>query len=308
MAPCLENGDATPNRIVTAQLSKTKMCIKFTNGLCKESECRFAHSPEELRELPNLSKTAMCRAFARGSCFDTECKYAHGEEELRVSPNIYKTQLCNFFAKGHCRKGDSCRHAHGRKELRISQEAILPLPIGTESLVATPKRGTNEAQTPLADASNRSRSNLPEHVFQTPVKPRKTGAAQSPSMRCSGPFALEAAKKSLPNSSVAAAPPFFPPIEIQEVVLPPPPGLAVPWHLEAAPDVALTDCFAKAAAAATMSAQQHTMAANAASAAMTWALMHTYLSPGTSKINKEVTLETQSFSSQPATEDRKWVL
>jgi len=55
-------------------------------------------------------------------------------------------------------------------------------------------------------------------------------------------------------------------------------GLAVPWHLQAILVEALTECFAKASAATTIAAQQHTMAANAASAAaMTRTSVHTYL-------------------------------
>ena len=65
---------------------------------------------------------------------------------------------------------------------------------------------------------------------------------------------MEAVKVSLPNSLVAT-PQTFPPREMQDIVLPPPPGVEVPQHLKAAPDVALMECFAKAAAAATMSAQ-----------------------------------------------------
>jgi len=295
MASCQEKGDATPNRIVIAQLNKTKMCIKFTKGLCKESECRFAHSSEELREQPDLLKTAMCRAFARGSCSDAECKYAHGEEELRVSSTVYKTQLCNFFAKGHCKKGDNCRHAHGRKELRILQDAIPPLPMSTESPQATPKRGAKTTRaltspgltrTPLADISNHSGGCLPKQAYQTPEKPRKTGTTHEASMRGSLLSAfVEPVKLPLPSSLVATPPPC-PPQDRQEAVLTPPPGLTMHGHLRE--DVAMTQSFARAATVSFISAQQHTMAANAASsAAMTWALMHTYLAPATSKINQE---------------------
>lgn len=316
MASCQDKGDATPNRIVIAQLNKTKMCIKFTKGLCKESECRFAHSSEELREQPDLFKTAMCRAFARGSCSDAECKYAHGEEELRVSSTVYKTQLCNFFAKGHCKKGDNCRHAHGRKELRILQDAIPPMPMSTESPQATPKRGAKTTRalaspgltrTPLADVSNNFGSCLPKQVYQTPEKPRKTGATHEASMRCSlPPASVEPVKLPLP-SNLVATPPSCPPQEMQETVLPPPPGLAMPWHLNE--DAALTQSFARAAAAAAISAQQHTMAANAASsAAMTWALMHTCLTPGTGKISQEDSLAPLSLFSPSKNEDRRWAL
>lgn len=116
------------NHLVAAQLNKTKLCTMFSRGSCNDGKCRFAHSMNELRSLPDLSKTAICRAFARGKCPDPSCKFAHGEQELRVTPSVYKTQLCNFFARGHCKKGDRCRHAHGHRELRSFQGSATPEP------------------------------------------------------------------------------------------------------------------------------------------------------------------------------------
>eukprot|EP00443_Scrippsiella_acuminata_P015724 CAMPEP_0115243188 /NCGR_PEP_ID=MMETSP0270-20121206/39344_1 /TAXON_ID=71861 /ORGANISM="Scrippsiella trochoidea, Strain CCMP3099" /LENGTH=449 /DNA_ID=CAMNT_0002658287 /DNA_START=66 /DNA_END=1415 /DNA_ORIENTATION=+ len=110
--------DAKMNRLVAAQLTKTKICAMFARGSCTETACRFAHSPLELRSPPDLTKTAICRAFQRGQCRDSGCKFAHGEQELRCSPSVYKTQICHFFDRGHCKKGNRCRHAHGAAELR----------------------------------------------------------------------------------------------------------------------------------------------------------------------------------------------
>jgi hypothetical protein len=110
--------DGKLNRLVAAQLTKTKMCTMYAKGHCHDANCCFAHSQTELRSAPNLTKTAMCRMFARGHCPNQDCKFAHGEEELRVTPTVYKTQLCNFYQRGHCKKGSRCRHAHGDQELR----------------------------------------------------------------------------------------------------------------------------------------------------------------------------------------------
>lgn len=127
------------NRIVAAQLQKTKSCAMFAKGLCVDTQCRFAHSKDELRQAPDLWKTAMCRMFSKGQCADSTCRFSHGEQELRVTPSVYKTQLCNFFEKGHCKKGDRCRHAHGSAELRnfqpgsTQQETALPAAVDTSN-------------------------------------------------------------------------------------------------------------------------------------------------------------------------------
>lgn len=118
LAAPVEDNDGKLNRLVAAQLQKTKMCAMHQRGTCRDPKCRFAHSLDELREAPNLTKTAMCRMFTRGQCRNSSCKFAHGEQELRVTPTVYKTQLCNFHMRGHCKKGTRCRHAHGDAELR----------------------------------------------------------------------------------------------------------------------------------------------------------------------------------------------
>jgi len=115
--------DGKLNQLVAAQLQKTKMCAMNQRGICREPNCRFAHSQSELRTAPNLAKTAICRMYTNGQCRNSMCKFAHGEKELRVTPCVYKTQLCNFHTRGHCKKGSRCRHAHGQDELRAFSEA-----------------------------------------------------------------------------------------------------------------------------------------------------------------------------------------
>jgi len=314
MADSQESGDAAPNHLVIAQLSKTRMCIKFSKGACKDSECRFAHSSEELRVQPDLSKTAICRAFARGKCSDTDCKYAHGETELRGSPTVYKTQLCNFHARGHCKKGDKCRHAHGRKELRAFPEQIPALPPNKESGKVTPKRGARQTQVQASPSSPsddipKNLASLFDEAFQTPQKSRKPGAAQEDSP--SEP--AQPMKVMLPEGPVAPLP-YYPAMDVQGLMLPQSPGLPSPWQMQTPPDMAL-----RAAAAAAMSAHQHTMAANAASsAAMTWAHMHQNCLTPFPGLQSEPTLQELQWSGQdspskhaeskPASDDRRWVL
>jgi len=315
MADSQESGDATPNRLVIAQLSKTRMCIKFSKGACKDSECRFAHSSEELRDQPDLTKTAICRAFARGKCLDTECKYAHGETELRGSPTVYKTQLCNFHARGHCKKGDKCRHAHGRKELRAFPGQIPALSRSKESPKATPKRGVRPTQVQASpDDVSKNLGPLLDEAFQTPQKPRKMGASQEHHMNSASPSEVaEPMKVTLPKGPVASLP-FYPGLDAPGLILPQSPGFQSPLQLQTHPDMAL-----RAAAAAAMSAHQHTMAANAASsAAMTWALMHSCVPPAPGLPAHDGSINEGALSGQvspsknaeskPPSDDRRWVL
>lgn len=105
---------------VTQRLLKTKMCYFFERGKCASQTCRYAHSPDELRQQPNLQKTKLCKVFAEeGSCSNgANCVFAHGEVELRVTDGIYKTQMCHFFLRGRCLKGERCNHAHGPQDMR----------------------------------------------------------------------------------------------------------------------------------------------------------------------------------------------
>lgn len=138
--------DPKLNRLVAAQLCKTKMCAMFARGSCTDPTCRFAHSELELRSPPDLTKTAICRAFQRGHCREFACKFAHGEQELRVTPSVYKTQICHFFERGHCKKGSRCRHAHGTAELRAF-EGPEPLAEAADD-AAVPKELTTAPASP----------------------------------------------------------------------------------------------------------------------------------------------------------------
>jgi len=100
-------------------MQKTKMCDFHKEGRCKYgSECAFAHSEHELKDLPDLRKTRICRAFTQGKCNATDCKFAHGADELRTTDLCYKTSLCAWYDKGICQSGDQCRFAHGNRDLQ----------------------------------------------------------------------------------------------------------------------------------------------------------------------------------------------
>ncbi|PHJ22587.1 zinc finger (ccch type) motif-containing protein [Cystoisospora suis] len=104
------------------QFFRIKLCPKYVRGLCRKgSRCSYAHTEEQLRDVPNLWKTKLCSAYRFGKTCPLEeaCPYAHGEEELRSTADYYKTKLCKFWMReGRCEAGKACRHAHGDQELR----------------------------------------------------------------------------------------------------------------------------------------------------------------------------------------------
>lgn len=88
------NQDGQSQRsVLSTQMQKTKLCDFHKEGRCKYgSACAFAHSSEELKDMPDLRKTRICRAFTQGNCSNFNCKFAHGAEELKVSELNYREQ------------------------------------------------------------------------------------------------------------------------------------------------------------------------------------------------------------------------
>eukprot|EP00929_Paragymnodinium_shiwhaense_P053496 TRINITY_DN26779_c0_g1_i2.p1 TRINITY_DN26779_c0_g1~~TRINITY_DN26779_c0_g1_i2.p1 ORF type:complete len:259 (+),score=0.61 TRINITY_DN26779_c0_g1_i2:75-779(+) len=70
---------------------KTRLCQYYDANdasSCRVAEnCFFAHSVDELCEVPDLARTRTCRQYAEGSCKDgSNCIFAHGELALRIWP------------------------------------------------------------------------------------------------------------------------------------------------------------------------------------------------------------------------------
>lgn len=75
--------------LFVGQFRKTKLCRFHETGRCRYADkCPFAHSPEELEELPDLRKTSICKNWQQGCCTYSadRCMFAHGKEELRKTP------------------------------------------------------------------------------------------------------------------------------------------------------------------------------------------------------------------------------
>merc|ERR1719410_1400029 len=88
------NQDGQSQRsVLSTQMQKTKLCDFHKEGRCKYgAACVFAHSSEELKDMPDLRKTRICKAFTQGNCTNLDCKFAHGAEELRISELSYREQ------------------------------------------------------------------------------------------------------------------------------------------------------------------------------------------------------------------------
>jgi len=108
-------------------LQKTRLCVYNLEGKCGYgSNCTFAHTATEVKNVPDLKKTQLCVKFAEGQCTNKNCNYAHGEAELRDPPN-FKKKFCKWHVKGLCRNGATCGFAHDVKELRDAPPGLEPL-------------------------------------------------------------------------------------------------------------------------------------------------------------------------------------
>lgn len=96
------------------------MCKFFLQGQCDHGgACSYAHSPDEIRNKPDLTNTSMCKMFAReGHCTLPDCRFAHSEAQLRATSGFFKMKMCGFAQSGRCKNGDNCRFAHSPDELR----------------------------------------------------------------------------------------------------------------------------------------------------------------------------------------------
>eukprot|EP00920_Eleutheroschizon_duboscqi_P030130 GHVT01073037.1.p1 GENE.GHVT01073037.1~~GHVT01073037.1.p1 ORF type:complete len:389 (+),score=70.81 GHVT01073037.1:388-1554(+) len=101
------------------QVYKASWCVFFSRGRCtRGSNCSFAHSSDELRQLPDLRKTKLCHSFTNGTCeLGDACGYAHGMAELRTFPG--RKGLCRLFREGKCNHGDRCKYAHTLDALEV---------------------------------------------------------------------------------------------------------------------------------------------------------------------------------------------
>ena len=176
----------------------------------------FSHSPEEVRERPNLTKTKMCPSIeSNTSCpapsFDL-CPYAHSLTELRATPMLFRTVICSWWKKGQCEFGDSCRFAHGEDQRQFSCGS-------SSSHQGSPKssliNGTTTAATPssLSSLSNTYSNSspavplAPAATLSSPLYPSVLAAALTAASQAAvkGGLTVLTSEQSMAIASAASA-------------------------------------------------------------------------------------------------------
>ncbi|XP_052198454.1 zinc finger CCCH domain-containing protein 39 [Diospyros lotus] len=83
---------------------KTRMCLKFLEGSCRNGEhCTFAHGPEDLREPPpNWQEIVAAREKDKGA--------GNWNDDQRI---IHRMKICKkFYNGGECPYGEKCNFLH----------------------------------------------------------------------------------------------------------------------------------------------------------------------------------------------------
>jgi hypothetical protein len=133
-----------PVRGTRPELHKTKMCRNVEQtGTCQFGDrCSYAHSAEELNQLPPRNAYAPAPYVtpvyqstryqpAPALKRSLEPSYAAGASPSakRIRPDLYKTTICAHFASSNtCPFGDNCVYAHGEEELRPRNASEVAVP------------------------------------------------------------------------------------------------------------------------------------------------------------------------------------
>lgn len=157
------------------QFHKTTLCLKALNGACfRGGQCKFAHSPEDVRDRPNLDKTKLCKS---SNCTNRNCKFAHSRDELVATNSFAKTKMCHFGDR--CKSGDRCRYAHRPSELHQPEQPVTSAGSQAPHIRLGLSLGTNTEHISLARSLDLRDSRM--SVSTQSTAPRKeTIAAQTP--------------------------------------------------------------------------------------------------------------------------------
>ncbi|RWS16706.1 muscleblind-like protein 1, partial [Dinothrombium tinctorium] len=70
----------------TARTDRIEVCREFQRGNCKrpESECRFAHPPEQVQIDATDGVITVCMDFIKGRCSREHCRYFHPPPHLQT--------------------------------------------------------------------------------------------------------------------------------------------------------------------------------------------------------------------------------
>jgi len=120
-------------------------------------------------------KTVICRFFLSNACKKgAKCTFAHSVEELQEVPDLRKTALCKLWKRGLCSlSGDRCHFAHSKRELRMSP-AFAELALSKHSL---PASGSESTQSPLSSAHSQCSGSPPATPRRVPEQAPNPGGA-----------------------------------------------------------------------------------------------------------------------------------
>lgn len=83
-------------------------------------DSRILSKPPPVKQ--QYKATKLCKFFLAKKCRrGAACNFAHTEDQLREMPDYAKTRLCvQFQIRGYCESGASCNFAHGKEEMKMA--------------------------------------------------------------------------------------------------------------------------------------------------------------------------------------------
>lgn len=194
-------GTQPGSAIVATQMVKTKWCLDFKSKGCSRGEgCPYAHSNEELRDLPDLTKTKICPLVLSGkACDNANCRFAHCDNELRMTCAFseFRTRLCKFAKQQGgrgCLYGNRCPYAHNEQQLRKLTQPTRPQ---TEIFLLSKSK-----QKLLAQHLASSKANTTQNMLHADPQ-STTQQSQNAHEKCRAP--ARDTKKLLKRSEISAA-------------------------------------------------------------------------------------------------------
>jgi len=202
-----ELGFALEEGLANDRFFKTAMCKFHLRSACnKGPDCRFAHTWDELRALPDLRWTRMCPKLMReGTCGNYDCTFAHRHEALRqvrplrsneadVRPSIRR-----FTWDPHSASGE--------------KEPILPVSPMAAAQQTVPQRPPRPPPPPSPSKELSQQMFLQEPV-PPPPRPPKEEAFRTPARRYTWAAQRKGGQEAgvLPPAVPAAAPKELPPV------------------------------------------------------------------------------------------------
>lgn len=139
---------------------KTRMCLKFLEGNCRNGEhCTFAHGPEDLREPPpNWQEIVGAREKDKGP--------GNWNDDQRM---VHKMKICKRFYNGEeCPYGDKCNFLH---EQKFKTEMGSPRESSAISIGTTGSMAGNRSVSDQFEVNTNKHVNASSDDFRDYMKP-----------------------------------------------------------------------------------------------------------------------------------------